>query len=216
MVSTYINAYLDVISLYSYCPDYDVEKLNVSLVKREKILGISAEDLRDNCDKVCDAIDLALFFLQMRCGIRNIGEINYDLILVVIAYLLLKPEYKDNPKTYRYLDAWYWIMIFSGFFNTDQTERAITCIKRLIELFETEDKNWIKGIEAQVFAAPYFSEKEFILLNKQDGTGIYPKEFLRDSICQFFMVETYYGLFETKKLINPFIDEDLEKHHLIP
>lgn len=55
---------------------------------------------------------------------------------------------------------------FSGYFNTDQTERAIVCIKNLIQLFETDDKTWIKGLEQNVFKVDYFTEKEFLLLNK--------------------------------------------------
>lgn len=216
MVSIYINAYLDVISLYSHCKDFDVSKLNISLIKRDKILAVPPVDLRDMCDEVCEALDLALFFLQMRCGIRNIAEINYNLILVVIAYLLLRPEYRDDPKVYDYLDAWYWIVMFSGYLSTDQTERAVTCIKNLIWLFDTDDKSWIKGLYQNIFKTLYFTEKEFLLLNKNDGTGIYPKEFLRDTICQFFMVKTYKGIFDTNILINPFTNENLEKHHVIP
>ena len=191
IASAYLDAYLDVISLYSHCPDFDISKLNVNLVKRDKILAVSAHDLKNKCDEVCEALDLAMFFLQMRCGVRSIKEMNYNLILVVLAYLLLNPSYKKVAKIYDYLDAWYWIIIFSGYFNTDQTERAIVCIKNLILLFETDDKTWIKGLEQNVFKVDYFTEKEFLLLNKNDGTGIYPKEFLRDVICQFFMIVSY-------------------------
>lgn len=216
MVSSYIDAYLDVISLYSHCPDFDTTKLNISLVKRDKILSVSPEDLFNRCDEVCDALDLALFFLQMRCGIRSIKDMNYNLILVVVAYLLLNPGYRSKAETYDYLDAWYWIINFSGHFNTDQTDRAVYSIKHLIELFETGDTTWLKGLERQIFKANYFTEKEFILLNKDDGTGILPKEFLRDIICQFFLVNTYKGLFVSDELLTPFTEKNLEKHHVIP
>lgn len=216
MVSAYIDAYLDVISLYSHCPDFDTDKLNVSLVKRDKILAVTPEALKDNCDAVVEALDLALFFFQMRCGIRNIKEMNYGLLLVVVAYLLLNPQYRDDPMTYDYLDAWYWSVMFSGYFNSDQTEKAIICIKKLINLFDTQDATWLKGIRQEIFKANYFTEKEFLLLNKDDGTGIMPKDFLRDTICQFFMIITYKGIFKDSVLISPFTDAALEKHHVIP
>jgi hypothetical protein len=216
MVSAYIDAYLDVISLYSHCPDYDLDKLNVSLLKRDKILAVTPEALKDNCDAVVEALDLALFFFQMRCGIRNIKEMNYGLLLVVVAYLLLNPQYKNNPMVYDYLDAWYWCVMFSGYFNSDQTEKAIVCIKKLISLFNNQDTAWIKGLEQQIFKANYFTEKEFLLLNKDDETGIMPKDFLRDTICQFFMVNTYKGIFDNTVLISPFTKATLEKHHVIP
>jgi len=118
--------------------------------------------------------------------------------------------------TYDYLDAWYWSVVFSGYFNSDQTEKAIICIKRLINLFDTQDTAWLKGIGQQIFKASYFTEKEFLLLNKDDGTGIMPKDFLRDTICQFFMINTYKGIFDNSVLISPFTDATLEKHHVIP
>jgi hypothetical protein len=152
----------------------------------------------------------------MRCGIRNIKEMNYGLLLVVVAYLLLNPQYKNNPMVYDYLDAWYWSVMFSGYFNSDQTEKAIVCIKKLISLFDTQDTTWVKGLEQQIFKANYFTEKEFLLLNKDDGTGIMPKDFLRDTICQFFMVNTYRGIFDGTVLISPFTNATLEKHHVIP
>lgn len=216
MVRAYIDAYLDVISLYSHCPDFDTDKLNVSLVKRDKILAVTPEALKDNCDAVVEALDLALFFFQMRCGIRNIKEMNYGLLLVVVAYLLLNPQYRDDSMTYDYLDAWYWSVMFSGYFNSDQTEKAIICIKKLINLFDTQDTMWLKGIRQDIFKVNYFTEKEFLLLNKDDGTGITPKDFLRDTICQFFMINTYKGIFEDSVLISPFTDAVLEKHHVIP
>jgi len=228
MLSVYIDSYLNVISLFSHCPDFNADKINISLIKRDKILDISPRDLKDNCDMVCDAIDLALHFLRMRCGIRSIKEINYTLILVVISYILLNPQYRTAEITYDILDAWYWSVVFSGYFNTDQNERAIISIKNLIELLnhqilgmaykddECNGYTWIKGIETNVFALDYFTEKEFLLLNKQDGTGIVPKEFLRDVVCQFFLAKTYEGIMDSSLLINPFIDKDLEKHHIIP
>ncbi|SHI53020.1 Protein of unknown function DUF262 [Anaerovibrio lipolyticus DSM 3074] len=212
----YIEAYLDVISLFAYCQDFDPDKLNISLIKREKILAISAEDLRDRCEEVCDALDQALFFMQMRCGIRNVKDINYKLMLVVVAYILLNSKYRSEKRTYDLLEAWYWISIFSGYFNTDQTERTIASIRYLIEILEKGDIAWLKGLYDQIFKASYFTEKEFLLLKKPDDTGIYPKEFLRDVICQFFLIQNYKGLIEKNVPINPFTEERLEKHHVIP
>ena len=222
MERTYIDAYLDVISLYSHCSDFDPEKLTIAMLKREKILAVPASDLKNKCEEVCDALDSTLFFLQMRCGIRSIKEVNYSLMLVVIAYLLLNPKYRDKELTYDYLEAWYWITMFSGYFNSDQTDKTIASIKHLIEVLETGDISWLRGLESSVFKAEYFSEKEFLLLNKDDGTGILPKEFLRDTICQFFLAQTYKSLFESNDSkdsetdLTPFTTKTLHKHHVIP
>ena len=161
------------------------------------------------------ALDLALFFLQMRCGIRSIKEVNYNLMIVVIAYILLNEDFKRKSITYDYLEAWYWSSIFSGYFNIDQTERAITSIKKLIEAIKFEDSSWIKNISMGVFATNYFSEKQFLLL-KKDDTGIVPKDFLKDAICQFFLARTYNGIIDNRILLTPFCKLALERHHVIP
>ena len=224
--SAYIEAYLDVISLYSHNPNFDIGKnpnkkdkdfLNIDLIKRNMILAVEPKDLNDKCEDVCDALDLALFFLQMRCGVRNLKGINYYLILVVVAYILLNPKFRYDKLTYNYLDAWYWSVIFSGYFNTDQTERAIICMNKLIDALNRKDPSWIKERRKDIFNVSYFTEKDFLLLNKDgDETGIYPKEFLRDVICQFFLAETYTGLFDSNIKLNPFTEFALEKHHVVP
>lgn len=215
IVPMYLDVYLDVISLYAHVPRFKADSIRVEHIKKNKILSIPAEDLRDKCEAVCEAIDLALFFLQMRCGIRSIKEVNYNLMIVVIAYILLNEDFKKKSLTYDYLEAWYWSSVFSGYFNIDQTERAITSIKKLIEAINLEDSSWIKNISTGVFSANYFSEKQFLLM-KKDDTGIVPKDFLKDAICQFFLARTYNGIIDNSILLTPFCKVTLEKHHVVP
>lgn len=215
IVPVYLDVYLDVISLYAHVPKFNADSIRVEHIKKNKILAIPADALKDKCEAVCEALDLALFFLQMRCGIRSIKEVNYNLMIVVIAYILLNEDFKRKSITYDYLEAWYWSSIFSGYFNIDQTERAITSIKKLIEAIKFEDSSWIKNISMGVFATNYFSEKQFLLL-KKDDTGIVPKDFLKDAICQFFLARTYNGIIDNRILLTPFCKLALERHHVIP
>lgn len=216
IIPAYIDAYLNVMSLASHVPDYDMSKLGVDLIKKNKIMAISGRDLKEKCDSVCEALDKALFFFQMRCGIRNIKDLNYNLMLVVVAYILMNPKYRDDKDTYDYLDAWYWSAMFSGHFNSDQNERAVSSIRNLVNALDKKDASWIKSLGKQVFKLDFFSEKEFLLLNRDNGAGIYPKEFLRGVICEFYLAETYKGLFDESLSMNPFTRKSLEKHHVIP
>ena len=74
--SRYIDAFLNVLSLYTYNSNYVKENYKVELIKRAKILDIIPDSIHKNTEKICSAIDRALFFFQTRCGIRNINELN--------------------------------------------------------------------------------------------------------------------------------------------
>lgn len=68
----------------------------------------------------------------MRCGVRSIKDINYKLMLVVVSYILSNKSYREDSRTYDYLEAWYWISIFSGYYNSDQTEELLPVLKSLL------------------------------------------------------------------------------------
>lgn len=216
VVSAYVDAYLDVLSLYSYASSFKSEDIRMDLIKKEKILSISPKDLREKCDDVCEAIDLALLFFKMRCGVRTIKGINYKLMLVVVAYILLNKKYRENRRTYDYLECWYWTSIFSGYFNSDQNERTITSIKKLIGTMENGDTKWIEELKEKMFKVDFYSERKFLLLERNKEAGITPKSFFRDVVCQYYLSVTYNGIISKDININPFVDEKLEKHHVIP
>ena len=212
---TYIDAYLDVLSLYSHINSFDPEAINIEHIKRNKILEIKPKDLKNKCDDVCEALDLALLFFKMRCGIRSIKDIHYNLMLVVVAYILLKDEYRNSDRIYDYLEYWYWSSVFSGYFNTDQNGRTVTSIKKLIEFLNDGDITWLKTLKDNMCKVDYFFDEDFILLKKTDA-GVLPKTFLRDCICQFYLRMTYKGWCNSDLKMNVFIEDELEKHHIIP
>lgn len=214
-VNTYIDAYLNVMSLYSYAGLFNPDDIKSELIKKNKILAIKPCDLKNKCEDVCDALDLALLFFKMRCGVRSIKDINYKLMLVVVSYILSNESYREDSRTYDYLEAWYWISIFSGYYNSDQTERTITSIKKLINTIETKNAEWLAELKEKMFKVDYYSEKKFLLL-EMNSAGITPKSFFRDVVCQYYLSMTYKGLIDKEKELNPFIDESLHKHHVIP
>ncbi len=212
----YIEAYLNVMSLYSHVHDFNSSNIRLDLIKKNKIMDVTAANLRDYSEEIVEAMDLALFFLQIRCGIRDIKDINYKLMLVVISYILLNKEYRSRSETYDYLEAWYWCSIFSGYFNSDQNINAIISITKLIETIESNNTSWIKNtLKPGIFQRSYFSNKEFLLYKINEGLS-YPKEFLRDVFCQFLLAQTYNGVIDKNVNMNPFVRRRLEKHHVIP
>lgn len=196
-------------------PDFDKSKIKLDFIKKNKILALSGKDLDTKCDAVCEAIDQAMFFFQMRCGIRTIKEINYSLMIMVVAYILLNHANRTK-KTYDYLEAWYWSSILSGYFVSDQNARAIKSLVNLLYIIETDDIQWLKEMKDKMFKSEFFSDRDFLLMKKGDGLGIAPKEFLRGIVCQFYLASTYKGLFDDTIDINAFEKLNLEKHHVIP
>lgn len=227
----YIDSFLNVLSLYTYNPEYCIDKLKIDLIKREKILDLTSKSIDENCDKVCIALDRAFFFLQTRCGIRTINEINYDLLITLIAYIFVRDDNFKSKHIHNVLEAYYWASLFSGRYDKDQTSVLIDDLKKLISSFETNQYDWItqKAIEKKenneanlqgIFTNPSFSSENLILMeraaDKNDGEE--PKKILRNFICQFYLAKTYYDMFEDDKRVSVFSDEasELEMHHIIP
>ena len=217
----YIDCFLTVLSLYVYNKELDYVKVSLEQTKRNKILELKGEDINDkNCEIVCEAIDRALFFLQTRCGIRKIKEINYSHILKLVSVVFLNTTWFKNSKIHDALEAFYWTMLFSGEFDKDQNCQFEKYLKKILETLKAKTYNfsWIKQISGKVFDCDDFSDRDLLLMNKAKGENKRtPKEILRKFICQFYLAQTYPDMFEDKT-ISVFCKEKdtLEAHHIIP
>lgn len=215
----YIEAFLNVLAFV----DNKNSSFNVELTKRQKKLSLEAKFIDENTDKVCTAIDRAMFFFQTRCGIRNISEINYRLMISVVSYIFFDDNNFENKDIHNLLEAWYWSSIFSGYFDSDQNSRMIEHIEKLntsIKSIHTGivDIAWIKNLNQDVLNAKYFSDKKFWLFNDVQNTERIPKKFLRDTVCQYYLSKTYPDLFDSNETLSVFSNKShsLEKHHIIP
>lgn len=215
----YIDAFLDVLCLYCNNKEFDADTFdNVAFIKRKEILALDPQDIYDNTQLVCTALDRAFFFLETRCGIRTIKDINYNLQLVVIATIFLKDAWFDDVNVHNKLEAWYWATIFSGVFDKDQNSVAVYNIKRLVKLFDgSGSDSWIRDMSSLVFAAPYYSEKDFLLMRKT-SEGRAPKIVFRSFICQFLLSQTYLDMFDPGLRIHALLNDagSLEAHHIVP
>lgn len=214
----YIDAFLDVLSLYCYNKEFLPESYKLENIKRDKILAIEPNDINDNAEKVCTAIDRALFFFQTRCGIRNIQEINYQLMLVLVATIFMKDEFFFNKDAHKTLEAWYWAAIFSGEYDKDQNVIMIQHLQTLVKTLKgIENKDWIKNLKDYVLDAQNFSDEKFLLYEKVNEDR-YPKGIIRSFMCQYLLAKTYSDMFDSNKIISVFCEEasTLQAHHIIP
>ena len=215
---SYINAFLNVLSLYTYNKAYKPEDYKVELIKRTKILDISPENIHANTEKICAAIDRALFFFQTRCGIRNIGELNYTLMLSLVAVVFTNDKWYADIKVHQKLEAWYWCSLFSGSYDRDQNSVFIQDLQAVMDMLtESSSTDWISRNVDYILDAQNFSDQQLILMEKTQEER-YPKRVLRTFICQYLLAKTYSDMFDSKEIISVFAKSagTLEAHHIIP
>lgn len=221
----YTDAFLNILCLYCNYPAYSSERvITVEYIKRTKILELKPEQINQNYEKVCKGLDRALFFLQVRCGLRTIDELQYNLVLVLLGYIFLEDKHFANKALHKKLEAWYWSGILSGYFDKDQNSRIIGEINQILShMSRVNEKNgfeWIQTMADKIFDREDFSDQETVLMEKKNKI---PKEVIKRTICQYYLAKTYYDLLnnsksQEKEKINIFMDEveSLEYHHLIP
>ena len=214
--SKYVDAFLNVLSLCCYNKDFSAENIKIDYIKRNKILDIPADDINDNAENVCVALDRACFFLNVRCGIRKLTEVNNLFIFVLIAYVFYQDKYYNDEKIHDLLEGWYWSVLFCGEFDKDQNKNFIKQLILLIKLIEHKgDNNWLLSMKELILDTLNYSDKDLVLYKKTDDER-YPKKNIRDYICQFYLAQTYNSLFDNNKKINVFCREPLEAHHILP
>ena len=215
--SKYIDIFLDALAIYSNVEDLNPDKIRLDHIKKNTILSLLPEQINNNCEKVIIALDRAMFFLQTRCGIRSIKEINYALMLLVITVVFLEDENFNEKKVHDLLESWYWSILFSGEYDKDQNFRAINNLKNILESIKTRDITWLNTIKVNVFNFINYSDKDLLLMKKvQDGR--LPKKNLGYFVCEYMLAKVYPDMFDVNKNVSVFSEdsEKLQIHHIIP
>lgn len=214
----YVDIFLDVLGLYSYVPNLEPDQIKLDYIKKASILDLKPEKIDQNCDKVVEAIDRAMFFLQTRCGIRSLQEVNYSLMVVLIAVVFIEDTYFYDKDVHDLIEGWYWSVLFSGEYDKDQNVNFINNLKSMLKTVKKQIKaEWIAPITANVFSMTNFSDKQFLLMGKADEDR-YPKRVMISFVCQYMLSQTYTDMFDSDITISVFCKEasTLEAHHIIP
>ena len=209
--------FLEVLGLYCNNKNYDPAEAKCAYSKSSQILKLSEEEIDSNCEKVCIAMDRAFAFLQIRCGVQSLSDVNYKLMIRLIAYIFTNDKWYGSEKVHDIIEAWYWAAIFSGEYDKDQNERFEKNLRSILETLTTKAKkyDWIITLKNNIFETPYFSDCSFLLMEKANEDRI-PKEQLAKYICQFYLSRTYSDLIHDDRQINVFSKYKLEKHHIVP
>lgn len=209
--------FLEVLGLYCNNKNYDPAEAKCAYSKSPQILKLSEEEIDSNCERVCVAMDRAFAFLQIRCGVQSLSDVNYKLMIRLIAYIFTNDKWYRSEKVHDIIEAWYWAAIFSGEYDKDQNERFERNLSSILEILISKDKryDWIITLRNNILETPYFSDCSFLLMEKASEDRI-PKEHLAKYICQFYLSRTYSDLIHDDRKINVFSQYKLEKHHIIP
>lgn len=147
---------------------------------------------------------------------KKITDINNLLILVLFAYLFLRKDYFDNKKIHCLLEAWYWSVLFCGEFDKDQNKNFIKYLTLIMQILSGKsDGSWLRSLQNTILDVPNYSDKKLLLYEKIEDER-YPKKIIGSYICQYFLAQTYKGIFDNTKLISVLTDDKLEAHHIIP
>ena len=214
----FIDAFLNTMSLYSYNKVYKPDDYKVELIKRNKILDITPEAIHENTEIICTAIDRALFFFQTRCGIRSINELNYSLMLSLVATVFTNDNWYLDVKVHKKLEAWYWCSLFSGSYDRDQNSVFIQDLQSVMDMLtNTGSTDWISRNVDYIFDAQNFSDQQLVLMEKTQEERC-PKRILRYFVCQYLLSKTYSDMFNSQEIISVFskLANTLEAHHIIP
>lgn len=229
-LKNYLDSFLNILSLLSYRPKLSQEEYHLDLLKRNKKLALTPDLLDKNCKPSCEAIDRACFFFQARCGLRKFKDINFILMVPIIAYILHDDECysgEHGEDIFNLLEAWYWINIFSGQFDRDQNARMITDLNLLvncvIDIKNNKEPNlkWLLARKSKVLDMPGYSDLNHILMENAENEE-YPKNILSTAICQYYLSVGYYDLLKDNtgnmKHMSVFAQDSdkYQMHHVIP
>lgn len=211
------DLFLELLGLYCNNKNYDSNEAKCLYSKSAQILKLSEKEIDENCQKVCIALDRTFAFLQMRCGIRNLSDVNYKVMIRLIAYIFTNDKWYKTSSVHDKLEAWYWAAVFSGEYDKDQNDRYEKNLKYMLESLSLGDKkyDWIVTLKDNVLETPYFSEHDFLLMEKVNEDRV-PKEHLGKYFCQFFLSRPYSDLITDNRRVDVFTNVNLEKHHIIP
>lgn len=207
-----------------------VKAFTSKVTKSEYLLKIEPEKIDPLIRLACKGLDRACIFLQLRCGIRSVTEIQYKLVFAILAVIFSRDDWFHNKKVCDYLEAWYWGSIFSGSFKIEQNAAFQDNLKNILQLLNKVEKEpaakpeYIINICNKTFCDDKFANEEILLVDNQ---FVEPEEILKKSICHFYLAKTYSDILKNnandkykQKQNSVFSEctngETLQYHHIMP
>lgn len=204
---------------------------SINNYKSADIIDMSGEDVKEHLNIAIDSISKATLFLQVRCGLRGLGELNYFWQLFIISVLIYEDEENFVQKS-ELVQAWYFLSRFSIRYRNNQNQRAMEDLKGLLNQLKKDKYYTI--LEQMLDDIEYSAGDNDILRTKElskrsvliEDELIEPYEKITDFISEYCVKNGYTSkILSNEKtylistLTYPMTNNasfKLEKHHIIP
>ena len=214
------NQYLNLLSIYCKELNEDIDyKLEIAnhktdLIGRQRILSLTHNEINDNTDIVLKGLKRACLFLNVRCGVAKIEDLQYKLILLPLAIALIDDNVWLNESLLNKLEAWYWMSIFGGAYSKNQNERCLKDVNT-IRYFLFTDQNIYSNLKQNLFnVQEYCDENTLLNLNEKPAPSAVHKillQYILTNCPRDFLDNTYLTSWSIMS------DEiKVEDHHIRP
>lgn len=219
--------YLNLLSIIVNVEYGKVDNIKIDLMKKERILNISYENINNLTPLVLKGITRACAFLQVRCGLVKISDLHYNLMLLPIAYLLLDDNVWVSTKNLDKIEYWYWGSIFAGEYRIYPNQRCIDDIQDLYRMvIEKKQIQRYSELETNILNIKDFSDRE--LLTRESLKDIPPA--IHKGLLQYELSRQPIDLLYERITLNSWdiaaerefrvngkkIKYDVQDHHIIP
>lgn len=234
IVPVVINQFLNLLCFVSFNANDDLKMPKVTLkkipndyCKAKKQLTLSAEQIVNFSELCMKSIVDALMILQFKCGIYDISQIDYNLILLPLSYLMYLYESKSikEPNLYNVVNKFcgmYYFYIFTGEYASDQSSVVMKHLEWVNNWFLCDEiphpfvkENQNKCIDEKVLEIQKYNDFDTLIFN--DGNT--PKKAVRNSILHYILSENPRDFISGTNFnqLNAWDDKlELEAHHIIP
>lgn len=134
-------------------------------------------------------------------------------------------EHNAVMRTLDYMEVWYWSAILSGEFKIEQNRAFIRNLQNVlseIQNIKESDKKFTKALCNNVLTDKKFADRDIVLMK---NPSVYPEEVIGNTICQFYLSETYSDILKPLPEKNNYQPQTLsalnnsvklQKHHIMP
>lgn len=231
------SSYSDLQQTFDYFTTHDeiddetrkriAELENIDTNKAKKQLDMTSEMIVKNSDLCMKSIMDALMILQLKCGIFDVSQIDYNLILLPLSYMMYLYESKSIPeeKLNEVVDKFcglYYFFIFTGEYASDQSTVVMKHLEwvnnwLLCDIVPTpfEADNQYTTIDKAVLNMPKYNDFSTLLYENDNS----PKKAVRNSILHYVLSGQPSDFIKDSgyTTLNAWTKEmELEIHHMVP
>ena len=186
--------FLQILSIISHCEKkINPETLSIDHLKRSKILSLKTDEINTNFNKSINAILRAYAFLHYRCGVVNIEQIPYKLMVIPISYQFINDTNWKSKKAHDKIEYWYWTSLLGGYYKMDQYSQAKNDVLALNEFIRNNNKT-LELRRTKIFEVDDYCNEKIIL--NQDEIKLNPN--IDKAILQYILSNQPFDFLDKK------------------